>query len=437
MILINSPRNTIITGFNCRPVAEACAKAGYQDIVVIDYFGDLDIRSIAAKGHYFMEETDGTGDVDAFRRWVLTMVEREVTHGRKIAEPSRGKPWIIAGGGFDDEPYFWKRFAELGTLLGNAARNVQQARNLVTLSNLIKDSKIKIEIPRTKRVVIDKDMDLATLFQELRQKFPFPFLVKRSRTAGGAGIDFIEDDASIQRFTDHVSGKIKRDPRYAETYHVQEYVGGPGARDISVIACNDRVVCKTRQIIGEPRLHAPKRFSYCGNSIPLEPMPPALENAIEQLVKTLHDGCGLRGIYGIDLVQASGGLHLVEVNPRIPGSLEPASIALVSNLINAHVKSFMKGKQARALASHVYEPKYHVIKLILFASEEFTMPALNRVELSGQVHDITQPRTKLSPGMPVITYLHRGPLDTPEENEANAWQDVEALYKRFSSGTRE
>ena len=425
----------IVAGFNSRPIAEACAKAGIRP-VVIDYFGDLDIRAIALKGHYFLEENHGhvhgMGDADAFRQWVLATIEREVKSGGKKVEPARTKPWIIAGSGFDDEPYFWKRFAELGTLLGNSARIVQQARNLVTLAKLIKDNKIKITIPKTKRVVIDKATDLAVLFDEIGQKFAFPFLVKQARTAGGSGIDFIENDASIEAFTTRVLAEIERDPQRSETYHVQEYVGSPESRDISVIACNDRVVCKTLQIIGDPRLHAPKRFSYCGNTIPLDPMPAVLETTIDRLVTSLHDGYGLRGIYGIDLVQASGKLYLMEVNPRIPGSLEPASLCLVSNLINDHVKSFMKGKQARGLAGHRYEPKYQLIKRILFAGQAFTMPALDRIDIAGQVHDITPPGTKMTPGMPIITYLHRGPLDTPEENEARPWQDVAMLYDVFT-----
>ncbi|HME51896.1 MAG TPA: ATP-grasp domain-containing protein [Candidatus Lokiarchaeia archaeon] len=423
-------KTIIVAGFNCRPIAEACVKAGFQP-EVIDYFGDLDIRSIA-KGHYFMEENHESGDVDAFRRWVLTKIEREVPKPGKGVVPSRDKPWIIAGSGFDDEPYFWKRFAELGTLIGNSARNVQQARNLVTLAKVIKENEVRIEIPRTKRVIIEKNADLVALFDEIRQRFSFPFLMKRSRTAGGTGIDFIDGDAAIKAFIDRVLGDIGRDPHYTETYNVQDYVGSPGSRDISVIACNDRVVCKTLQIIGDTRLHAPKRFSYCGNIIPLEPMEASLENTIERLVKTLHDSCGLRGIYGIDFVQSNGKLYLAEVNPRIPGSLEPASIALVTNLINDHVKSFMKGKQARGLAGHRYEPKYQVIKLILFASQEFTMPTLDRVKIAKQLHDITLPGIKMTPGMPVLTYLHRGSLDTPEENELQAWQDVDTLYKFFS-----
>lgn len=426
----------IVAGFNCRPIATACTKAGFRPLI-IDYFGDLDIRSLTTGGHYFIEESHGSGDTDAFRLWVLTAIERAVTRAGKQVDPSRGKPWIIVGSGFDDEPYFWKKFAELGTFLGNSAKNVQQARSLSTLSKMMKENGIKIEIPRTKRVVIEKSTDLAVIFQEIRQKFLFPFLVKQSRTAGGSGIDFIEDEACIDEFINRMLITFDHDPRHSETYNVQEYVGNPTSRDISVIVCNDRIVCKTRQIIGDPRLNAPKRFSYCGNSIPLEPMQASLEIAIEHLVKTLYNRCGLRGLYGIDLVMVNDKLYLVEVNPRVPGSLEPASIALGTNLITDHIKSFMKGKQSRGLAGHKYEPKYHVIKFILFTGQKFTMPVLDRIEIAGQVHDITQPGMKMTPGMPIITYLYRGPLDIPEENEKQAWHDVDVLYNRFNGGARE
>nr|MDO8110695.1 hypothetical protein [Candidatus Sigynarchaeota archaeon] len=265
--LITSTKGTaiIIVGFNCRPLAERCTMAGFRP-VVIDYFGDADIRQHAAEGHYFLQESQDPRDGDHFRSWALATLERVVSK-----QPGPGKPMILAGSGFDDEPSCWKRFNELGFLLGNSAMAVQRARNLVAIGSLLKNNGIGIEIPRTTRVSITPDTGVDGLVQEICKKLKFPIVMKQTRTAGGSGIEFMENEASLSKFLAKASDENSGDAGDAKVYNAQEFVGDGDARDISVIACNDRVVCKTRQIIGEARLHAPKRFSYCGNEIPLEP----------------------------------------------------------------------------------------------------------------------------------------------------------------------
>ncbi|MEX2729828.1 MAG: ATP-grasp domain-containing protein [Candidatus Sigynarchaeum springense] len=407
----------ICIGFNCRPIAQKVSEAGYRPIV-IDYFGDLDIHPCAAEGHYFLEESSDPKDAEHFKAWALATLDR-------LARSRGGKkPLILPGSGFDDEPEAWAKFTSLGRVLGSSPEAIKRARNLNTIADLLWETPSTIIVPKTRHVTIDAATEPTTMSREIHGELSFPVVAKRTRTAGGAGIEFVQKTTSLEEVFRRVKEDLQGKAGTSVSFNIQEFVGGAEARDASVLAINGRVVCKTLQVIGDAALHAPKRFSYCGNTIPFDTGDPSLDHSIDLLVAMLHRDFGLDGLYGLDMVLAKGKGYLVEVNPRVPGSTELASVSVGRNLIADHVASFL----APGSLPGTYTPARHAIKRILFAGKDFTMPALDTLGIHGKLHDITPPGTQVSRGMPVVTYMHHGPLDAAGSIDVAARQDIKAIY---------
>ncbi|NMC08154.1 MAG: ATP-grasp domain-containing protein [Candidatus Lokiarchaeota archaeon] len=413
----------VCIGFNTRPIAQKLAEAGYT-LVVVDYFGDLDIRPHVTEGHYFLDESIEPKDPEHFKAWALATLDR------LARDRGPGRCLILPGSGFDDEPDAWKQFAGLGRVLGSSPLAVSMARDLGVISTLFRGTACPFRVPDTRRVNIDSATVPKAAAREVGDKLAFPVLAKRSRTAGGAGIDLVTRASALeqvfQRAKDGLRGTSGARGVAAApvSINIQEFVGGPGAIDASVLALNDRVVCKTMQLIGDETVHAPKRFSYCGNSIPFDTRDARLDHAIEALVTSLHRRFGLVGLYGFDMVLARGTANLVEINPRVPGSTELASIAVGRNLVADHVAAFLAPEH---LPSR-YVATRHAIKQILFAPRDFIMPKLDELIVSGELHDITPPGTRLVAGMPILTCIHHGALDDAAAIDATARQDVKSIY---------
>nr|MDO8083286.1 ATP-grasp domain-containing protein [Candidatus Sigynarchaeum springense] len=407
----------ICCGFNCRPIAQKLAEAGYRP-VVIDYFGDLDIRPYAAEGHYFLDESPGPKDADHFKAWALATLDR-LARSR-----GGGKPLILPGSGFDDEPGAWTQFASLGRVLGSSSEAVGRARNLGAIHDLFRKIASPFLVPDTMHVTIDAATDPAAAAREIRDQLAFPVVAKRTRTAGGAGIELARRAGSLEQVFRLAQEGLRGTPTASVSFNVQEFVGGAWATDASVLAIDSRVVCKTLQAIGDATLRAPKRFSYCGNTIPFDKGDPDLDHSIDSLITALHRDFGLEGLYGLDMVLAKGKAYVVEINPRVPGSTELASISVGRNLIADHVNSFL----APGRLPRMYTPACHAIKRILFVAKDFTMPALDTLAIHGELHDITPPGTPVSRGMPVVTYMHHGPLDAAGAVDVAAKQDIKAIY---------
>jgi predicted ATP-grasp superfamily ATP-dependent carboligase len=432
----SSLKNTTIVciGFNCRPIAEYCAAAGFKPIV-IDFFGDMDIRPHVTGGHYYLETSGGSHDADRFRSWAMDTL-------KDVAKQSIEKPCIFPGSGFDDDIDAWTLFNDVGLVLGNAPASVVKARDLNLISAILQDNSIAIEVPKTLRFSISAGADMAAISSRVEQSMNYPFLAKRSRTAGGAGIDLLRGRPDLDALLGGIHGDLLANPAKQLVYSFQEFVGGHGARDASLIAMNESVVCKTSQVIGDSTLHAPKRFSYCGNSIPLVLEDTRFDNVADMLATALHRDIGLKGLYGIDLVLSQGKIFLVEINPRVPGSTELASMALDRNLFADHVHYFVQSREPRQsrqslqqvikTSSDPFKPRYHAIKQILFSGKVFTMPSLDGMALHGSLHDITPPGTHVPGGMPILTYILRGSLNTRTHNEAVARQEIEALYANLN-----
>jgi predicted ATP-grasp superfamily ATP-dependent carboligase len=162
----------------------------------------------------------------------------------------------------------------------------------------------------------------------------------------------------------------------------------------------------TRQLIGEPSLHAAP-FQYCGSVGPVELPAPVLA-MLTRVGKALVDDLGLRGCFGVDFILNVATPWPVEVNPRYTASVEVLERATGKSLLALHADVFT----GRTI--HEFEPagrRCHG-KYILFAHKPLMFPAHGPWEVEGRLAlddpsrrfaDIPSPGEPINAGQPVMT----------------------------------
>ncbi len=148
----------------------------------------------------------------------------------------------------------------------------------------------------------------------------WPLMVKPRTGAGGWKNRLIWDDEDL-------GGDLV----------VQEWVEGKPA-SVSVLGdgCQALAVAVNEQLIGTPWLGA-RGFRYCGNLTPFYGSETAkMAEMGEEIVAEL----GLVGSNGIDFLVTDKGPVVVEVNPRIQGSLDSVELSTGMSIFQAHLLSF-------------------------------------------------------------------------------------------------
>jgi predicted ATP-grasp superfamily ATP-dependent carboligase len=407
----------IVVGFNSRPIAEACWHAGL-DPVVVDFFGDEDTREFVSEGHFYLESVATSPEAPDFKAWAVDTVESVSARACAGGE----EPWVLVGSGFDDEFDCWERFSAAGHLLGNAPASIGFTRDFERIRQIVLENGIPITFPKTMQVDKAGERDILAIVDHATLELGFPLLVKKKHSAGGAGVEIAEDGGSLETLLRNaiVAGDA--------SFSVQEYISGQ-TTDASVLAIDGDVICFTRQLIGTPWLGAPRPFSYCGNIVPLENVDAGIRDAMGDLVGLLHEQAGLRGLYGVDIIIKDGQAWFMEVNPRIPGSMEPASLALDRNLVVEHILAC--GFPRVAIHQDKPTPPANLpgrtaVKCIMFAEKDFTMPSIGDLQPNVSLHDITPPGTPIAKGVPVLTAIVAIP---PCDDEAAQGAAKEAIVR--------
>ncbi len=124
--------------------------------------------------------------------------------------------------------------------------------------------------------------------------------------------------------------------------------------------------------------------------------------------KLLTIELGLKGINGFDYVLKDHNPYLMEINPRIPGSIRASEESLNLNLLDLHIKSFdltkwnivkksMKSKKSTGFTT----------KLIFFAPREIDRNLLIRINNLEYIHDKSEPNKNTLKGEPVCTIIYK------------------------------
>jgi predicted ATP-grasp superfamily ATP-dependent carboligase len=190
---------------------------------------------------------------------------------------------------------------------------------------------------------------------------------------------------------------------------MQEYLDGIPVSCTTISNGKDcEIISINRQIIGEKFVNAPKEFMYCGNTVPADLF--KKDNAlISKMCITLVNELELKGINGFDFVLKDHYPYLMEINPRIPGSIRVSESSLNINLLDLHIKSFSisNWEYVKNVVNNA-KPEQFATKLIMFAPKDIDKAQLLKINSLKNIHDKSEQNVEILKGDPICTVLYKG-----------------------------
>lgn len=377
-----SDRNfCLVVAFNARPIATSARKANY-DVLAIDFFGDLDLRSVAE--HVFSVIWQRKGH-PIKRKFLRPISEYMCLLAETMADDYFGKiKFLLIGSGFDDEPKIWQRFGKIAPVIGNTPEIISRSDRL-SIYRLA--SKLGIECPQTIEV---KEKEEAL---EIAKNIGYPIVLTTPRSAGGLFVKLITNLDELHRAYNELRNSGKK-------ILIQEFIQGIDA-SCSVLGTGKdcQAVSVTEQVIGRSELGVSMPFGYCGNIVPLENSTTVIEN-IKNISEELGSKLGLLGSNGFDFVIRDDQPYLIELNPRFQGSLECIEAVTSSNLVKLHIEAYNGNLPEKSL-----ESKGYAVKMILYAKYRTVVPNLSHLP---HIVDVPVEGIILEPSNPVCTVFITG-----------------------------
>lgn len=379
-----SERPTLIVGLSTRAIAESAVQgarsetfaqrydafAQRYDVLTLDYFGDRDQKELV-QNYSLMRDFDLGFSAEA-----LLTASRGLDFGA-----------VVYISNLENHPDVVEELAADHTLLGNDPATLRRVRDWRTLRQVCRRE--GIPVPVTLLPGEEKQTDAA----ELKGK---RWLTKPMRSGGGHGIAFWSGEPLDQ-------GRL-----------LQEYVDGLPC-SAAFVADGQRCVLLglTEQLVGQRELGA-RRFTWCGNILPVSILHLPISN-IQEMLQKLTRVFGLRGVNGVDFVlgrDEAGRFipYLVEINPRYTASMELVEWAYGINVFDLHIRSFdgeLPSFHAPPFATEGRpRPGFHG-KGIVYAQEDVVMPQTAGWREQGR-RDIPFPGERITAGHPICTVLAEG-----------------------------
>jgi predicted ATP-grasp superfamily ATP-dependent carboligase len=329
----------IIVGASARAAAFSALRAGMRPWCA-DLFADADLRACCPA-------------VRLTGRYPHALAE--------LLAAAPPAPWIYTGG-LENHPRLVSRLAKTRPLWGNDATALRAVRDPMYTASLLGDA----GLPKPRVLLLGwragDDSPPCSPRGTIVPRSPTyrpdaHWLVKPRRGSGGSGIRFYRGEAEGMSPTRaYLQEYVEGEPRAAL------YLAGPWGT---------RLVGVTRQLVGEPWLHA-QPFHYCG-SVGLLPLSANDRAALERLGGELASGCKLRGLFGVDGIWRDATFWPVEVNPRYTASVEVLEHATGFRALAWHRLAF---DGEAPIPSRPAAVRGGVIgKAILFAWNDLTFPA--------------------------------------------------------------
>ena len=154
---------------------------------------------------------------------------------------------------------------------------------------------------------------------EITRDSPKNFIVKPINGSGGVDIKWFDEDSCIN-----------------DKFILQEYIEGHSVSSTFLSYTNHDIdmITTSDQIIGSQSLGA-SPFLYCGNITPLVNYTNKINNISSKISKMYR----LVGCNGVDFVLQDNKVYVIEVNPRIPGTIDTIQESFDFNLVQAHINS--------------------------------------------------------------------------------------------------
>ena len=386
-------KSILVVGFNARPLAFSLDQAGFE-VHVVDFFGDLDLFPHVKDYKIITKElgADYHSMKGSYGKFLIKYALDLLGEHPQI-------DYLLIGSGLDDAI---EDRETLSTELSGINEGLVSVNNNPETIKKARDLPYLHEMLRTRDLAVPKTIPLSE-FSLDDSPFSYPFILKNSKSSGGMGVIKVNGKADFEfrlRVLDSEGQKF-------EDWRVQEYLEGiPVSCTIMSNGKDPRIISINRQVIGEKFLNAPKEFSYCGNVVPANLLKQD-QKAISDVSLFLAEQLKLKGINGFDYVLRNNHPYLMEINPRIPGSIRASEMALNLNLLDLHVKSFDSEKWPSVQEKlERNKPDSFATKLIYFAPKEISKEKIKQINAMEHVHDKSIPRDNILPKEPVCTILY-------------------------------
>ena len=391
----NKEKTVLVAGFNTRPLVYSLNRAGY-DVYAVDFFGDLDLYPFVKDCLILTKKLSlnyGLAKNNYSEYLSLLILE--------LLDKYPDIKYLIIGSGLDDgieeralilKDINRKKYKIFN--LNNELEAIKRSRNTEFIFNLL--IKFGYDVPRT--VSFHEDKFKAN-------KLEYPFILKKKSGSGGTNVYKIRNESDL---TFNIN-LINREGFIPKDWLIQEYIeGNPVSCTTISNGVESEVISVNHQIIGDNKyLNAPKEFMYCGNVVPANVFAEERKLIVDISLK-LSTELGLKGINGFDFVLKNQYPYLIEINPRIPGSIRASEEAMNINLLDLHIKSFTeKGWEFVKKTLKNAKIENFTTKMILFAPKEIDKDLLNKINDLEYVHDKSEPVKNIYKGEPVCTILFK------------------------------
>lgn len=357
-----SPRpQCLILGASTRATAMSALRAGFEP-VCIDQFADADLRRICS-----------VTAVDSLSLLPESPLDAALQAVRNL-------PVIPVGGTENQRELIQNLSSHQSAWWGAAPTAIARVRDPLQLSE-------GLEAVKQRVLAIQPSVDPPSRDGQ--------WMVKPIASAGGRNVAVWDQSVLVPDF-----------PHY-----FQQRVNGDVYSALFLAECEPgdvRFIGLTRQLVGEPQFQACP-FAWCGNIGPVF-LPVETEFLVRRWGNILKWKFGLTGLYGVDfIVDPSGVPWLLEVNPRITGSVEILELACGTSLLADHVACYASEVAARAWewATPPAPAGERLGRAILYAPARtrtmIPLPATIEWETAPRIADIPEPGTVLERGQPVCS----------------------------------
>lgn len=357
---------TLLVGISVRAAAQSAVSSGHE-IIALDAFGDMDLSRICR--------------TFSLRGQFSHLAPEPGSLTEKLGTASRDLDFdqVVYGSGFENHPELVRGWEEEGrVVLGNPSRVLEGCRDWRRLFDFLRSR--GVSCPETHVVEGLGSAEIADLDSAR-------YIVKPVRSGGGHSIlplDRVLDDPGL---TDLWADRAAL---------IQELIPGTAA-SISFISSGKAFlpVSTTLQLIGTDF----SRFKYAGNVAPLDVSQETEEKMVTaaRLVSREFD---LIGSNGIDFCVSDGEPFVLEINPRIQGSLEVVEGAAGVSVFDLHLRA-CRGEE---IPSRVARSQTYWGRRIVYAPRDLRMGDLSRIRF---VKDVPLSGSSVDERSPICTVVAR------------------------------
>ena len=366
---MNNPGRLLLIGASVRAAAQSALRVKYR-VEACDLFGDADLQPCCP-----------TTTIDDYPRGFIAAVER-----------SDCDAWLYTGG-LENYPRLVERMARAKPLLGNGGETLRRVRDPAMLARLFEQPGMAFP---------EWQADSAGL------PLDGTWLCKGRRSSGGL---------QVARWTGS-------DAHAPESCYFQRYIAGEAGSAVYVAAGGQsRLLGTSQQLLGGDWKGA-ESFRYAGSIAPFG-LHRDLEDVLATIGELLAAECQLTGLFGVDFALKENTIWPIEVNPRLPASVEVLERVGGFNAIACHVAACTQGRLPAPTRSSLA-----VGKAIVYARRPVTVSfdayhkllAANKEGAWPVVADIPRQGTTIDAVMPIATVFAESARVTEIEPSLRAKQ---------------